>query len=466
VPSRYAFNWSELLLTGLIAAGETATLALWLPLLAGLFGHDTITANPAGLFVIGLAAYWVAHLHLAGPGKRAGLLTFGIWLVLVASWLLLSIGIALDLASFGAGCLVILLGAVAWKRGASLARVSDLVAPERAHRLLGQGVLLISAALMVSVVWHSPASDAARQAAWWAIPVLLLSALMLSAYGVANAVIGSSSESTSHQRAGATGFAAGFVLLAVFLIVLVGGNVPQIQNSLRTAAEFVFFIVFWLLIGLEYAVIYGVVHLFRFIGFTIPVPSFLQHLFPETRNSKQQQHPLPFWLELTIIVVAAALLTLLLSRYLPRVIRFLHRRRSRGAIRVVRTSIRTPGSLFDDLRDLFPRVRHNQQHGIRVDLRAPPENVRDAYRKLLMLAAQEGQPREPSESPRDFAQRLGSAWTGLADPLDDLTRRYIATRYGETTSDDDLSSVRGAWERIRTSVGEAAPASQRHPQHE
>ncbi|HVB64995.1 MAG TPA: DUF4129 domain-containing protein, partial [Nitrolancea sp.] len=127
---------------------------------------------------------------------------------------------------------------------------------------------------------------------------------------------------------------------------------------------------------------------------------------------------------------------------------------------------RTPGSLFDDLRDLFPRVRHNQQHGIRVDLRAPPENVRDAYRKLLVLAAQEGQPRQSTESPRDFAQRLGGVWVSVADPLDNLTRRYIATRYGETTSDDDLNDVRQSWDRIRTSVGEAVPASQRHPQHE
>jgi hypothetical protein len=285
---------------------------------------------------------------------------------------------------------------------------------------------------------------------------------MLSAYGVANAVVGSSSESTSHQRAGATGFAAGFVLLAVFLIVLFGGNVSQIQSSVRTAAEILFVIVFWLFIGLEYALIYAVVRVFRLVGIRIPFPTFLQHLFPNPREPNQQQHPLPFWLELTIIVVAATLLTLLLSRYLPRVMRFLRRRRSRGGIQVVRTSLRTSGSLFDDLRDLFPRLRRNQQHGIQVDLRTPPESVRDAYRKLLVLAAQEGQAREPAESPRDFAQRLGSAWVELADPLDDLTHRYVATRYGETSDDDDLSHVRRAWERIRLSVMDQAAYADPH----
>jgi len=115
---------------------------------------------------------------------------------------------------------------------------------------------------------------------------------------------------------------------------------------------------------------------------------------------------------------------------------------------VERSSLRTSGSFFDDLRNLLPRLRHGQP-GIRVDLRAPPKSVRDAYRKVLVLAAQRGQPREPTESPRDFAQRLGSTWIDLAEPLDELTRRYVATRYRETTSDDDLSSVRGAWERIR-----------------
>jgi hypothetical protein len=449
VPNQRIFNSSELLLSSLIAAGETAMLALWLPLLAGLVGHGTVAPPALGLFVIGMASYWWARLCQTGRfGNQADLLTLCSWVVLAAGWLVVSVDLPPRAADLRDGWLVILLAGVAWLRGSSLAGASNLAAPERAHRLLGQGVLLIGAALMLTFAWHVPAANVARQAAWWAIPVLLLSALTLSAYGVANAVIGSSSESTSHQRAGATGFAAGFVLLAVFLVVLVGGNVPGIQSSLRTAAEFVFFIFFWLLIGLAYAVIYGVVYVFRFIGFRIPFPSFLQHLASNSRDPKQQHHSLPFWLELTIIVVAAAVLTLLLSRHLPRVIRFLRRRRSRGGIQVVRTSLRTSGSLFDNLQDLFKRPRHNQQHGVRIDLRTPPESVRDAYRKLLVLAAQEGQPREPIESPRDFARRLGSVWVDLADPLDELTQCYVATRYGETTSDEDLSVVCSAWERI------------------
>ncbi|HVC16445.1 MAG TPA: hypothetical protein VNE18_04000, partial [Rhodanobacter sp.] len=200
MPIQRIFNSSELLLSSLVAAGETARLALWLPLLAGMVGRETVAPPAAGLFVIGLASYWWARLGQTGRfGNQADLFTLGSCSVLVAGWLVTTVGVPLQVADLRYGWMAVLLGGIAWLRGSSLASATDLAAPERAHRLLGQGVLLIGAALMLSFAWHSPASAAARQAAWWAIPVLLLSALMLSAYGVANAVIGSSSESTSHQ---------------------------------------------------------------------------------------------------------------------------------------------------------------------------------------------------------------------------------------------------------------------------
>lgn len=428
------FRWSDLLLIGLIALGETATIALWLPLLAGAVGHDTLAPHPAGLVVIGMVAFWTAR-------SRAGRswIPVGLWLLLLTAWLYLSTAL-----SFG-GWLEVLLAAIAWWRGASLASVSDLSKPERAHRLLAFGVLSITAAVMTTFAWHSPASHAARQAAVWAVPVLILCALLLAAIGVADVVEGSGGTFSRH-RISAIGLTAGLVLVAIFLVLLLSGNANDILGMVQSVTSVVGFVLFWIVAGVAYVFFYLIIGVLRVLGIHIDFPR-LGHGLGTPQNVKKEHHPVPLWFELAIIVLVAMIVVALLYWYMPRVMRFLKRRGQRRGLQIVRDGIHPEGSLLTDLRNLFAGFGLGRRR-TKVDLRAPPISVRDAYRKLLILAAQEGQCLTPVESPRDFAQRLATDWSELSASIENLTSQYVAVRYGDIDASANLAYVSEVWQHI------------------
>ncbi len=441
------FSWSDLLLPGLIALGETAAVALWLPLIAGAIDHGTVVPQPAGLFVIGLAAFWLA------PGSAETRLltrrtTVGVWFVLVVGWLVLSAGIPLHLATVVDGWVVLVLGAVAWLRGSSLASATDLASPDRAHRLLGNGVLSIGSALLLSLVWNSPESVTVQHAAWWAAPMLVLSGLILSALGVSSVVEGRLGNSVARQRASATGLAAGLFLLAAFVVLLASGNANWVISGLHAVVTAIRFAAFWAIAGVAYAFFYLITGILWVFGIKITFPKLPFHLFPRQPPQKEQQHSLPLWEEALFIAAATFLISLLIRWYMPKVLTLLRRRRQRAGVQVVRSAIRSDGSLLADVRDLVSGLGFGRRHANRVDLRAPPVSVRDAYRKLLVLAAQEGQRLTPTESPRDFSTRLGLAWVELSGAVDDLTGRYVAERYGETSTEEDLAVAIQAWQQI------------------
>jgi len=451
--NRPSFNSSDWLPVLLVAAGETAVVALWLPFGAGLIGHGTTTPSAAGIFIIGLVAYWWTHRTVS---HRSGPLAGGVALLLIGGWLLVTTGFD----DPRHGWLALVLGFIAWLRGSSLAGKGDLATPERAHRLLGVGALLSGAALFVSFAWQSTAGDAVQRAAWWTVPVLLLSALRLAALGVAGATKPRDGSPATRQQASAGGFVATLLLVAVALIALFGGGTDLPQRGVRAVIEFVVFVIFWLLVGLEYIVFYAIVGILRLFGMRLDFPPLPHHATPQPQKQRPEHHAFPLWFELTLILLATLLLLGLFFWYLPRLRRLLHRRRSRSGIEVVRSSLHEPGSLLGNLRDLWPR-RRPRQSGVTVDLRAPPTDVRDAYRKMLVVATRSGQPRAPTESARDYAVRLSGIWTDLDLPITELTGRYILTRYGDTSSADDLRHASAAWERIRIALLEAEAGAQR-----
>jgi hypothetical protein len=83
------------------------------------------------------------------------------------------------------------------------------------------------------------------------------------------------------------------------------------------------------------------------------------------------------------------------------------------------------------------------------DIDAEPVDVRDAYRHLLVLGDRQGQTRQPNESASDYLDRLRVAWASSGEPLDDLTLRYLAARYAEQTSAEDLVHARRDWRQLR-----------------
>ncbi len=80
--------------------------------------------------------------------------------------------------------------------------------------------------------------------------------------------------------------------------------------------------------------------------------------------------------------------------------------------------------------------------------------------RRLRLAAgltQEAQRLSPTQSPRDFAARLSVAWMDPSGAVDDLTGRYVADRYGECSTEEDLTTARQVRERIHQAFTTGKP---------
>jgi uncharacterized protein DUF4129 len=79
--------------------------------------------------------------------------------------------------------------------------------------------------------------------------------------------------------------------------------------------------------------------------------------------------------------------------------------------------------------------------------------VRRAYAELLGLAAAVGTPRVKSQTPAEFAHRLGAAWPEASQEVQRLTAVYNRVRYGIVApSDADLATVSDALTKIHAAV--------------
>ena len=88
-------NWLDLALSLLVAIAETAMVAPWLALLAGIGGHPGAhLPAPFGLFFVGFVSYWAARYFLTSGWdlSAARLMSLGTWLVLVIVWFAFSSG--------------------------------------------------------------------------------------------------------------------------------------------------------------------------------------------------------------------------------------------------------------------------------------------------------------------------------------------------------------------------------------
>ena len=76
--------------------------------------------------------------------------------------------------------------------------------------------------------------------------------------------------------------------------------------------------------------------------------------------------------------------------------------------------------------------------------------IRRIYAHLGVLAAEQGYPRVPHETPYEYMPTLEQAFPDTRDEVACITEAYVAVHYGEVPErSEDVVAVRDAWERIR-----------------
>jgi len=81
------------------------------------------------------------------------------------------------------------------------------------------------------------------------------------------------------------------------------------------------------------------------------------------------------------------------------------------------------------------------------------QTIRRIYAHVSALAAEQGYPRAPYETPYEYLPALGRAFPGSHEEVVRITKAYVAVHYGEVPErPEGLTAIRAAWERIRETV--------------
>ncbi|HUF37796.1 MAG TPA: DUF4129 domain-containing protein [Anaerolineales bacterium] len=115
------------------------------------------------------------------------------------------------------------------------------------------------------------------------------------------------------------------------------------------------------------------------------------------------------------------------------------------------------GDLLKELREAFAARRKRSAEALagRDRLRrgqqvAAAERIRQIYTELIRLAAEFGRPRDPAQTPLEFAEALHGEWPAAAPDLDRITRAYLKIRYGGFPEHaDEVRVVEDAWRSVR-----------------
>ncbi|HET7035957.1 MAG TPA: DUF4129 domain-containing protein [Thermomicrobiaceae bacterium] len=460
-------RWLDLLISLLVAAAEAAAVAPWLPFIAHAAG--AATPSPLGVFVVGFVSFWAARSFLSAGWDIASVrgLSLALWLALVIGWY----GLALagwaaplrfisHLASLdGSLYVLIVVAGIAWWRAISLASDPRPFTPDFARRLVWRGAAVIGAAVLLS----SLTGQAAHQAASFAtiaLPVFLIASLTVAGATQAR-------EARRLVRAGGDpvrlglGSAAGLAVVMLLVAILVAGltardfwatlydHVHVVIDGIGTAAyyalyaiAFAVFLVFWPFIWL-----------FQHLAGTPPQQQQQQSQGenPLEKALRQPHQAWPAWiresLEILLVVIVVAVIFWLVLRTLRR----LRKPEDEQAVDEVHESVWSADLALAQLRDLLSGLRpHRAGHAqaARFDLSGEPADVREAYRRLVVLGAREGNERQPGETALDYSARLGRAWADLGEPLGDLTGRYLRARYAEESDQEDVRRARLDWRAI------------------
>lgn len=469
-------SWLDFALSLLVAVAEVALVAPWLHLLAGINNRpNAAIPSPIGLAFVGIASYWLARYFLAGGWdlSAARAMSLGSWLVLMivwygvssrhyfsAPWHFLDRLVGLDEALL----VMIIVGAVAWWRAISIASDPQPFTPEFTRSLIWRGVLVAGVALVISWVVGGETTTRVSDSAAVAFPLMLAASLLAAGAAqarTARAEIHSGADPVRVGLGTASGITLGLILLAVGVAGLAGRHFwSQLAAPLHVLQR-----------GIE-LILYGIIVAFAYVLFVIVTPFIwiLQHLIggraPKQLNVQNQTGQVKQALQngngsfphFITVALEVALVAAIIGFVLWLILRSLRRFRGEGdeeGVDEIHESVWSSDLALNQLRSLLRGLgrRPGGPRRREFDLNAEPVDVRDAYRHLLVLAGREGKPRLARESANDYLDRLRGEWTNAGETLDDLTLRYLAARYAEHSSEEDVSRARQDWHALRARFG-------------
>jgi hypothetical protein len=474
-------NWLELLISVLVAAVEVAILAPWLAVVLGWADRGSLDPIvPAGAGLIGLVSFWSGRIFLASGWDMAAsrMLSLGIWLAMLVVWygIVAGAGIAapftlidqlfrFDGLAFG----LLLLGGLAWWRGLWLASTDDVFTADFTRATAMRAVVSLGLMLVVLAFVADAVAGMIFDVAVVAVPIGVVASLIAATAVQVRTARLQIREAPDQGRRGVGWLGAG-TSIALFVLVIAGllaGTAgrevwARLIWPFELAARGLEFVLFWLLLAMVYAM-FMILYPFLWLARRLISPT--DEVEPEPQEvappglpefAEQTREALPAFvgqaLQVVVVLVLVSLIVWLALRSLRRY-RALAGDEDEDE---VRESVFSREAVLDDLGALFRslRPRWTGRRRARIDLSGLPASVRDAYRYTLVLAGRQGQPRQPRETPTDYAARLEAGDATLTEPLDDLTRRYLRERYGERSDDADLAAARDDWDAIRQRLTE------------
>lgn len=473
-------SWLDLLLSSLLALVEAATAAPWLRLAAG---ESDLPA--AGLFVLGLALFWVTRTLIAAGWDPAAVRVADIifWLALVTGWYAVAIG-TWRVVPFGlvddvldgrrAAVVTVVAGVLVWWRAGRLGPDPDALTVETTRRIAARAMVVVGVSAVVAALTSGGMSVRMRDTAATAVPLVFVGGLVAAATAQLQETIGRQSR---QNRAGASQWLGSASVVAVVLFVVAALLASLASRDAGTllggpfeaAAGWLGTIAFWLLVAVAYAfflLAMPVIWLIRLVagGGQADTNQRTSPLPPPTQFANDAQTSVPIALRIALEVGVVVLLVVGVLWLVLRGVRRYQRLREPGVVDEVRESVWSWDLVHDQLLGWRPRVRHTRApRSTRLDLGLPPADVRTAYRYLLELGGRSGIPREPRQTPIDYAETVARYWPGLSDPVDDLTWRYLRVRYGEMDSADDRRGARDDWRIIYSRAGASSTSSGDEP---
>ncbi|HEU5422378.1 MAG TPA: DUF4129 domain-containing protein, partial [Nitrolancea sp.] len=176
---------------------------------------------------------------------------------------------------------------------------------------------------------------------------------------------------------------------------------------------------------------------------------------PVQKILREPHQAWPAWirdsLEILLVVIVVAVIFWLALRTLRR----LRKPDDELSVDEVHESVWSADLALAQLRDLLSGLRPRRAghaQAARFDLAGEPADVREAYRRVVVLGAREGNERQPGETALDYSARLERVWADLGEPLGDLTGRYLRARYAEESDQEDVRRARLDWRAIAARI--------------